>query len=279
MNKFILKFAVDCFMLSSALITVCFSFLPEKVFSEYPPTIFEFANNESGIIIQNRLLLFLVFLFASAISKMIYACFRKEYTIKGKNFVIKIEYGDLLQKNAGKKVITFDECYTTTVGNALGDVKPESINGQYLLQHNDIGARIGQLIQNAGLKKLPSKSKFNKKDRYESGRVVQYENDLLMAFVKLDEKGAGKMSYNDYLNSLNVLWEEISNYCEHKDIYIPIIGSGQTTRFDGENYNHQDLLDVIIASYRLSPHKLKSPLELHIVCRKKDGVSLGRDHI
>ena len=96
-----------------------------------------------------------------------------------------------------------------------------------------------------------------------------------MAFVKLDEKGAGKMSYNDYLNSLNILWDEISNYCEHKDIYIPIIGSGQTTRFDGENYNHQDLLDVIIASYRLSPHKLKSPLELHIVCRKKDGVSLN----
>lgn len=107
MNKFILKFAVDCFMLSSALITVCFSFLPEKVFSEYPPTIFEFANNESGIIIQNRLLLFLVFLFASAISKMIYARFRKEYTIKGKNFVIKIEYGDLLQKNAGKKSYNF----------------------------------------------------------------------------------------------------------------------------------------------------------------------------
>ena len=102
-------------------------------------------NDESGIIIQNRLILFLVFLVASAISKIIYACFRKEYTIKGKNFVIKIEYGDLLQKNAGKKVITFDECYTTTVGHALGDVKPESINGQYLLQHNDIGARIGQL--------------------------------------------------------------------------------------------------------------------------------------
>ena len=275
MKKFILKCAIDCFMLASSLITVCFSFLPEKVFSIYPQPIFEFANDESGIIIQNRLILLLVFLVASGISKVLYTHYRKEYTIKGKNFVIKVEYGDLLEKNDGKKVITFDECYTTTVGNALGDIKSGSINGKYLRQHNAIGECIGQLIQEAGLKKLPSKSKFNKKDRYESGRVVQYENDLLMAFVKLDEKGAGKMSHNDYLNSLSVLWEEISNYCDHNDVYIPIIGSGQTTRFDGERYERQELLDMIIASYKLSPHKLKLPLKLHIVCRKEDGVSLN----
>jgi hypothetical protein len=39
--------------------------------------------------------------------------------------------------------------------------------------------------------------------------------------------------------------------------------------------NQQELLDVIIASYRLSPKKMKRPFTLHIVCKKCEGFSLN----
>lgn len=275
MFKYVLRECADCGMFAITACTICFSFFPDKVFSVYPTPIFELANNETGMIIQNHLFLFLVFLVVSGIAKILYAYFRTEYTIKGRNYVIKIEYGDLL-KQSGKKVIAFDECFTTKVGDSLGDIKSQSINGQYLSEHTDIDDQcIEELIKEAELKKLKSKSKYKNKDRYESGRVLRYNNDLLMAFVKLNEKGSGRMSRSEYLESLSVLWEEISDYCDNCDIYIPILGSGQTTRFDGEPYTRQDLLNMIVDSYKLSPHKLKLPLKLHIVCRKNDGVNLN----
>lgn len=37
----------------------------------------------------------------------------------------------------------------------------------------------------------------------------------------------------------------------------------------------QELLDIMIASYRLHPKKLKKPNTLHIVCKERDGFSLN----
>ena len=35
------------------------------------------------------------------------------------------------------------------------------------------------------------------------------------------------------------------------------------------------LLDIIILSYKLSPHKINYPHKLRIICRKSDGFSLN----
>ena len=56
---------------------------------------------------------------------------------------------------------------------------------------------------------------------------------------------------------------------------IPILGAG-TTRFDDKLLTQQELLDIIVASYKLSSHKIKEPNQLHIVCKKREGFSLNR---
>lgn len=62
-----------------------------------------------------------------------------------------------------RKVIPFDECFTTSVGDSPTDVKPTSICGQYLEKHPI--QDIQRLIDNARLKSSKSKSKCqNKKD-------------------------------------------------------------------------------------------------------------------
>jgi hypothetical protein len=58
-------------------------------------------------------------------------------------------------------------------------------------------------------------------------------------------------------------------------VCIPILGSG-ITRFEDKLLTQQELLDIILASYKLSSHKIKPPYQLHIVCKKGDDFSLNR---
>ena len=197
--------------------------------------------------------------------------------IKGNNYSIQIEYGDLLEMRACKKVINFDECFTTSVGDAPSEIKPDSICGQYL-KNNPI-QDMQRLIDKAHLKPAKSKSKYQNKDRYDSGKLVPNGDYLLMAFAKLDEDGLGRLfSCDEFLDCLSILWKEIDKYYAQKDVCIPILGSG-VTRMDGESgasLTQQELLDIIICSYKLSSHKIKSPYQLHIVCKERDGFSLNK---
>ena len=71
------------------------------------------------------------------------------------------------------------------------------------------------------------------------------------------------------------MWEEIDKYYGQKDVCISILGSG-TTRMNGELLTQQQLLDMIIVSYKLSSHKIKLPNKLIIVCRRNDDFSINK---
>ena len=99
-----------------------------------------------------------------------------------------------------------------------------------------------------------------------------------MAFTPLDENGKGRFPSRDaYLACLDKLWKNIENHYSEMDVCIPVLGSG-TTVFDGgsgASIPQQDLLDLIIWSYRLSSHKIKAPHKLRIICQRKDNFSLN----
>ena len=120
-----------------------------------------------------------------------------------------------------------------------------------------------------------SKSDFQDKERYDSGMLVPNKDYLLMAFAKLNKDGLGRMSRDEFLDCLSTLWKELDKHYGQKNICIPILGSG-VTRIDGESLTQQQLLDIIIASYKLSVHKIKSPYRLYIVCKKQDNFSLSK---
>ena len=100
-----------------------------------------------------------------------------------------------------------------------------------------------------------------------------------MAFAPLDENGRGVFSSrDDYLACLCRLWKEIDKYYGQKDVCIPLLGAG-ITRFDnasGASYSPQELLDIIILSYKLSSHKIKSPQKLRIICKRSNNFSLDK---
>lgn len=201
---------------------------------------------------------------------------RRWITIKGQNYSIRVEYGNIQRKKNCKKIINFDECFTTKVGNATADINPESICGQYLKEHPDLD--IQHLIEVAQIKPARSKSKYQHKIRYDSGTIVPNGDDLLMAFAKLDERGKGRFfSRDEYLKCLDLLWKEIENYYSEKDVCVPILGAGTTSIGGGAgaSISQQDLLDMMIWSYKLSSHKIKAPHKLRIICKKNSGFSIN----
>lgn len=249
------------------IITAIFTVTPQEVF-RYG---FVACNwSDSVVVLVNRVFVCAVVLLLSCVGYYLYLQIRRSVTISDKLFTIKIEYKNLFKEKKGKRVINFDECYSTHVGNRPEDVKPGSVCGQYLEKYPIENMQI--LIQTSGIQPT-GVSLYKNTPKYASGTLIPREDFLLMAFAKLDGQGLGRMTYAEYLECLDKLWEQIDIYHGTDDVYLPILGS-RITRFD-KDLTQQELLDIMVASYRLSPKKMKKPNILHIVCKKRDGFSLN----
>ena len=271
--------------LAFATVTGIFTFVPEAFFGKYEWITKETLEQSEWFarldaqdvnIIISRLMCFLLVCVVTLLLYMAVLKVRRSITIKGQNYSIIVEYGDILETRECKRVINFDECFTTQVGDATPDINPGSICGQYLKLHSDLDVQ--QLIDSAQIRPARSKSKYLDKTRYDSGTIVPNGDDLLMAFAKLDEKGKGRFfSRDEYLECLNLLWKELENNYSEKDVCVPVLGAG-TTSIDGgagASIPQQDLVDMMIWSYRLSSHKIKNPHKLRIVCKKNSGFSIN----
>lgn len=250
------------------LICTCiFTFVGDEAFQKINFLNLKVDSSCSTVII--KIMLFGAILIVS----YLYYHNRQNVYLTSVNYDIEIQYGDILQFSKGKILIPFDECFTTTVDETPGGINKESICGQFLMKNSipDIKA----LIKNANVVPCHQLSKFRKQIKYESGLVIPYNHFLLMAFAKLDEKGLARMSLEQYLKSLWILWKELDTYYGQEDVFIPILGSG-VTRFTDRSLTQQELLDIIIESYKLTPYKIKKPNKLHIVCRKLEGFSLNK---
>jgi hypothetical protein len=269
-----------------AVTTGIFTFVPESVFGECEwieqelltkSQWFSALSAEDINVIISRLLCFVLVWLGTCMVFAIFLGLRQWTTIMGNNYSIRVEYGDILQKRNCKRVINFDECFTDQVGSAIADINPTSICGQYLLAHPDLNMQ--QLIDASNAKPARSKSKYQSKPRYDSGTIVPNGDDLLMAFAKLDERGKGRFFTRDeYLECLDLLWREIEYYYSEKNVCIPVLGAGTTSFEGGEGaaISQQELLDMMIMSYKLSSHKIKAPHKLRIICRQNRGFSINR---
>ncbi len=256
------------------IITAIFMIVPENAFNSVK--ICKDWSDTRSILI-NRLIVCVVVFIVSDLIYWVYRKNRKKVIVKGSDFSIQIEYANLMDIPSGKVVITFDECFTTKVGIEPGDIKAGSVCGQYLekykIKNYGQELNIQELIVNSGIKPAKGKSKYKGQTRYTPGTIIQNGNDLLVAFAKIDENGRGHLTYDEYLDCLDKLWEQIDIYHGTDDVYVPILGS-RITYFD-KAFTQQELLDIMINSYSLSPKKLKEPNILHIVCKEREGFSVN----
>lgn len=147
------------------IISVIFAFVPESFFHTIrwiPAQAIQKSLIDKGITdvefdtIISRIVCYAILW---AIVTLIYTV-RCSVTFKGDNYAIKVKYGDLLKEKRCKRVINFDECYTTHIGTNTSDVKASSICGQYIQSVGD-SLNIQNLINNEEVKPEESVSKFN----------------------------------------------------------------------------------------------------------------------
>lgn len=264
MNDFIKKSAT----ISVSIFSILIAIIPEEIFNKF--SIINLLTREYNIIL-NRALFFVIVWIVSAVIYSLLVSIKWWRTIGGKNYKIVVIYKDMFKMKNCKKVIPFDECFTTNVGTSPGDIKPTSICGQFL-QKNQID--IMRLMDEIHLTSK-GRSKYKGKDKYESGRLIPFHDFFLMSFAKLDKDGLGRMTRDELTDCLSILWREIDKYYGQHDVCIPILGSG-ITRLDDTSLGQQELLDILITSYKLSASKMKKPNKLYIVCRRSDDFSLNR---
>lgn len=269
-----------------AVTTTIFTFVPEGLFTYFPWNVYGLLVNFESInhyalymaTLINRGSCFIAIWLLWYLAYRIYLSCRKHVTIKNRHYIIRVEYGDVMKKKECKRVINFDECYTTTVGERPEDINRVSLCGKYLLANPKLD--INHLIKMAKVKPSEGKSRFQQQTRYEPGTIVPNGDDLLLAFAPLDADGRGRFpSLKEYKECLVTMWDELDKYYGQNDVCIPVLGSG-VTRFGEDSDNsptQQELLDMIIWSYKLSSNKIKPPYKLRIICQKRNDFSL--DHI
>jgi len=192
---------------------------------------------------------------------------------------VEIKFGDIF-KEEGLKVIAFNEYFDTLVDNKV--IAENTLNGFFIKNFiENVSLFDEQIYNDLHLQEKVIGTNENrllgKKTKYKLGSIFKYESQyLLTAFSRFDDKNRAHLSMQDYISCLLEFWNEIDIIYAGRTIVIPLLGSG-ITRFRGyENVSEQELLELILWSFKVSRIRFRYPSKVSIVVGydKKDKVSL-----
>jgi hypothetical protein len=90
----------------------------------------------------------------------------------------------------------------------------------------------------------------------------------LTAFSKFDENNKAVLTTPEYLEFLINFWDKVNNIYAQQSISTTIFGSG-ITRFKGQkNTSDEDLLKIMLWTFKISEVRFKYPAKLTIVIHK-----------
>lgn len=190
-----------------------------------------------------------------------------EVKLKINNSTVIIKTGDLF-KEEGFKVIAFNEYFDTQVDNKV--ISENTLNGIYLRENVHNTDELDQLIsKDTHLKDNILESNdtrvCGKKIKYKLGTIFQHNDYLLTAFTKFDKNNRAYLYINDYVNFLLQFWNEIDIIYAGKSISIPLLGSGITRLKEDNTISEQELLELLILSFKISRIKFTYPSKLSII--------------
>ncbi|MBX9139082.1 MULTISPECIES: macro domain-containing protein [unclassified Clostridium] len=200
--------------------------------------------------------------------------------IKINNSVIEVKVGDVFQEN-GLKVIAFNEYFDTIVDNKI--ISEKSLNGLYIKNVEKDVAKLDKLIIDDDELKDKIEEENNsrrrgKKIKYRLGSTVEVEEYLLTAFSKFDNSNRAYLYMHDYINCLMNFWNEIDRIYAGRSVSIPLLGSGITRFKEYETISHQELLELLIWSFKVSRVKFNYPSKVTIIIHEsqKDKINFYR---
>ena len=109
---------------------------------------------------------------------------------------------------------------------------------------------------------------IGKKQKYQIGTICVYKDYLLTAFSKFNEKNQAYLTMPEYLEFLIKFWDEINVVYAQKSVSVPIFGSGITRIKEHKNITDEELLKIMLWTFRISETRFKYPAKLTIVIHK-----------
>lgn len=183
-------------------------------------------------------------------------------SIHGSNFEIKS--GNIFE-SPELKVINFNEYFDTQVDDKI--IAKNSLNGQFIQKVlNNNTEKLDKEIETQLKEKTVEKNdnrKLGKKNKYNLGEIVVYEDYLLTSLTKFTEDNRATISLKEYLEFLMNFWDNLDKIYSGRSVVISLFGSSSLTRFtDAYEISDQDLIEIIIWTFKISKIKFKYPSKI-----------------
>lgn len=192
-----------------------------------------------------------------------------DINVEGSDVTIKV--GDIF-KQPGLKAIAFNEYFDTLVDNKI--ISESSLNGIFIKQHlklpiTDLDHHIQSCIYDASEILGTNASRISgKKVRYQIGTICVHGDFLLTAFSKFDNNNKAALTMPEYLEFLINFWDKVNNVYAQQSVSTPIFGSGITRIRGHKNISDEDLLKIMLWTFRISEMRFKHPAKLTIIIHK-----------
>ena len=200
-----------------------------------------------------------------------------EIDIEGTTVCIKA--GDIFEED-GLKAIAFNEYFDTLVDNKV--INEVSLNGIFLKEKLDIEiSELDQEINNYSFEDNEILEKntdrlVGKKQKFKIGTIFVHNNYILTAFSKFDSSNRANLTMPEYLGFLITFWDKVNIVYGQRSVSVPIFGSGITRIKEHRRISDEDLLKIMIWTFRISEMRFKHPAKLTIVIHpeKMDKINL-----
>jgi hypothetical protein len=192
--------------------------------------------------------------------------------IKVEETKVNVKVGDIFAE-PGLKAIAFNEYFDTIVDDNI--IAKSSLNGVFLSSHlsipiEDLDLRIRRFGFEADeVLEENSDRPAGKRQRYKLGTIFVHEEYLLVAMTKFDGGNRAVITMPEFLEFLIRFWDRVNKVYAQRSVTVPIFGSGITRISGHRNISDEDLLRIMLWTFRVSETRFKYPANLTIVIHKE----------
>jgi len=210
------------------------------------------------------------------LTSLLYAFFISKVRLSINNSILEIGIGDIFNEKS-YKVIAFNEFFDTSFENDL--ISPNTLNGKYLKTNYDSMEKVKKLneiiardnaLSKSILDENVTRTDVGKTTRYKLGAIYKDEKYFLTAFSKFDEDNKAYLYMTDYVSFFMNFWNEVDRLYGGETVSLPLLGFGMTRTKDFMDVSPQELIEIIVWTFKISRVKFKHPSMIKIVILPED---------
>jgi hypothetical protein len=190
--------------------------------------------------------------------------------IEGSN--VNIKCGDLFSEK-GLKTIPFNEFCDTIVDDKI--ISNKSLNGIFINRffNDNVNELDTFIVENSDSSDIIDnefeRKRGGKKVKFKLSTLFVHDDYIITAFSKFDEHNRATLTMPEYIEFLINFWDRVNRIYAQKNVSVPIFGSGITRLKEHKNIGDEDLLKIMLWTFKLSEMKFKYPAKLKIVIHEE----------